>query len=172
MLGMLSVGAKSGYEIRRSAELSLRYFWAVSPAQIYTELARLEDAKLVRGVDSTRGKRPRRTFKLTAAGRKALRTWLLQDEFGRLEIRDQFLLKLFFADVLDQHEVHHLIEVARSRSGTALRTIEQVASPAADKTLERHGASYPSRVAEFYTELHQFIRDWCDRLQDELADEG
>ncbi|MGH3564144.1 MAG: helix-turn-helix transcriptional regulator [Mycobacterium sp.] len=169
MLGMLSVGSKSGYEIRRSAELSLRYFWAVSPAQIYTELARLEDAKLVRGVDGARGNRPRRTFRLTAAGRKALRTWLLQDDLGRLEIRDPFLLKLFFADVLDADEVHDIIELAQARSRAAMQTVERVASPAAKKTLERHGAAYPSRVAPFYTELHQFILDWCDRLQDELA---
>lgn len=169
MLGMLSVGSKSGYEIRRSAELSLRYFWTVSPAQIYTELARLEEAKLVRGVDGTRGKRPRRTFKLTAAGRKALRAWLLEDDLNRLEIRDQFLLKLFFADVLDAAEVTHIVGLARARSRRALRTLERVASPAAQKTLDRHGAAYPFRVVAFYTELHEFLLDWCDRLADDLA---
>ncbi|HEU4360343.1 MAG TPA: PadR family transcriptional regulator [Mycobacterium sp.] len=169
MLGMLSVGSKSGYEIRRSAELSLRYFWTVSPTQIYTELARLEEAKLVRGVDGTRGKRPRRTFKLTAAGRKALRSWLLDDDLDRLEIRDQFLLKLFFADALNPAEVTHIVQLAQARSRRAMRTIERVASPAAQKTLDRHGATYPSRVATFYAELHQFLLDWCDRLADELA---
>ena len=169
MLGMLSLGSKSGYEIRQSAELSLRYFWAVSPTQIYTELGRLEEAKLVRGVDGARGKRPRRTFKVTAAGRKALRAWLLEDELDRLEIRDQFLLKLFFADVLDGDDVHHIIELAQARSRAALQTVERLASPAAEKTLERHGAGYPVRVAAFYAELHQFILDWCDRLQGEVS---
>jgi PadR family transcriptional regulator AphA len=170
MLGMLSLGSKSGYEIRRSAEMSLRHFWAVSPSQIYTELARLEAAKLIRGTDDARGNRPRRTFKLTAAGRKALRSWLLQDELARLEIRDEFLLRLFFADGLEPAEVRHIIGLAQARSRTAMRRLDRMLAPAAEKTLQRHGAVYPSRIAEFYAELYQFLLDWYDRLEDELPD--
>ncbi len=57
MLGMLRVGSRSGYEIRRSAELSLRHFWSVSPPQVYGELAKLEEGELIEGTDDPRGNR-------------------------------------------------------------------------------------------------------------------
>src|SRR5919199_3710954 len=75
VLGMIALGARSGYEIRRAAELSLRFFWALGPPQIYAELSRLEEAGLITGQDDSRGRRPRRRYEVTARGRAALRQW-------------------------------------------------------------------------------------------------
>src|SRR5919205_1065686 len=69
VLGMVALGARSGYEIRRAAELSLRFFWALGPPQIYAELGRLEKAGLVSGRDSSQGRRPRRRYEVTSLGR-------------------------------------------------------------------------------------------------------
>ena len=46
ILGMLRKGAKSGYEIKAKADISTRFFWAISYGQIYPELKRLERAGL------------------------------------------------------------------------------------------------------------------------------
>src|SRR3954454_23120333 len=72
VLGMVALGARSGYEIRRAAELSLRFFWALGPPQIYAELGRLEEAGLVAGQDESRGRRARRAYAITKAGERAL----------------------------------------------------------------------------------------------------
>ena len=47
ILGMLRKGAKSGYEIKAKADISTRFFWAISYGQIYPELKRLERAGLI-----------------------------------------------------------------------------------------------------------------------------
>src|SRR5947199_5372765 len=39
VLGMLRLGASSGYAIKRAADVSTRFFWATSFAQVYPELA-------------------------------------------------------------------------------------------------------------------------------------
>src|SRR5919202_6846292 len=101
VLGMVSLGARSGYEIRRAAELSLRFFWALSPPQIYAELGRLEEAGLVAGRDDRQGRRPRRRYELTPRGRSALTRWVRSNGPAPLELRDPLLLRLFFADVVD-----------------------------------------------------------------------
>src|SRR3954447_19999632 len=72
VLGMVALGARSGYEIRRAAELSLRFFWALGPPQIYAELARLEEAGLIAGRDESRGRRARRTYRVTKKGERVL----------------------------------------------------------------------------------------------------
>src|SRR3954469_5944942 len=93
VLGMVALGARSGYEIQRAAELSLRFFWALGPPQIYAELRRLEEAGYVRGSDEARGRRARRVYAVTAKGRRALRRWLTAPGSGTLELRDAELLR-------------------------------------------------------------------------------
>src|SRR3954454_13795135 len=86
VLGMVALGARSGYEIRRAAELSLRFFWALGPPQIYAELARLEEDGLVTGADETSGRRRRRVFAVTAAGHAALADWRASGANGAIEL--------------------------------------------------------------------------------------
>ena len=37
VLGMVGLGRRSGYEIKQAVELSIRFFWTISPAQISSE---------------------------------------------------------------------------------------------------------------------------------------
>src|ERR1700742_1893963 len=100
ILGMLASRPRSGYEIKQLVDTSARFFWAASYGQIYPELKKLEKEGLVTGADSSQGARQRTTFKLTAEGRRAAREWI--DEPPEvLEMRDEGLLKLFFAGSID-----------------------------------------------------------------------
>src|SRR5436190_790029 len=47
VLGMVRLGARSGYEIKQAVEISLRFFWTISPAQIYPSLERLEQSRSI-----------------------------------------------------------------------------------------------------------------------------
>src|ERR1700757_588482 len=76
VLGMVGLDARSGYEIRQTVELSIRFFWTISPAQVYPSLARLERAGLLTGRDEPQGNRPRRVYERTDEGARALRDWL------------------------------------------------------------------------------------------------
>ena len=99
---------------------STRFFWAASYGQIYPELRRLEAEGLIAGEDSPNGGRERRAYKLTAAGRKALTEWLL----GRtvtIELRDESLLRLFFADALPREQALGLLEGASAATRSIWR---------------------------------------------------
>ena len=72
ILGLLSLGPRSGYEIKATVDRSTRFFWAASYGQIYPELRRLERDGLVEGEDAPTGARNRRVYRLTKAGRKEL----------------------------------------------------------------------------------------------------
>jgi DNA-binding PadR family transcriptional regulator len=166
VLGMIALGARSGYEVRRAAELSLRFFWALGPPQIYAELSRLEKAGLVAGHDDSQGRRPRRSYQATSLGQTALREWATSRQPAPLELRDVLLLQLFFADIADPADVTALLERIRERSMQALATFEEQIMPAAARTAQR-GVGQPKVVAEFGVALHQFIVSWCDeRLGD------
>jgi DNA-binding PadR family transcriptional regulator len=109
ILGLLSLGARSGYEIKAVVDRSTRFFWAASYGQIYPELNRLEREGLVESEDASNGRRRRRVHRLTPLGRSELEAWLL----GRsvtIELRDESLLRLFFADALPREQALLLLE--------------------------------------------------------------
>jgi PadR family transcriptional regulator AphA len=96
-LGLIALGPRSGYDIKRVVDRTIRHFWAASYGQIYPELTRLEAAGWITGEDAGRGGRSRRVFTITPEGAQALRGWLVGSE-TRIELRDESLLRLFFAD--------------------------------------------------------------------------
>jgi DNA-binding PadR family transcriptional regulator len=172
VLGMIALGARSGYEIRRAAELSVRFFWALGPPQVYAQLKALEAEGLIAGRDEARGERPRRHFTLTDEGHQALRSWVTDPAgTGAMELRDPELLRLFFADVVDHDAARARIGQMRRRSQEALATFDREILPAAARA-GAAGSHFPGHVAQFGRELHEFIAAWCDRVEQTLdADE-
>ena len=112
VLGLLALAPRSGYDIKRAVDRTIRHFWAASYGQIYPELRRLEGAGWIEGADASRGARSRRVFELAPAGRAALQGWLAGRE-TRIEMRDESLLRLFFADTLPTAHALGLLEARR-----------------------------------------------------------
>ena len=164
ILGMLGLGVRSGYEIKRAADQSTRHFAAISFRQIYPELKRMERLGLVRGQDSPAGDRRRTFYELTPDGERALDAWLRREDEPTLELRHAGLLKLFFADRLDRDEQVALVRRMREAHE---RTRHLLASsrPVAERRVERRGERFPLEALDFGLELHDFMLDWCDRLE-------
>ena len=99
VLGLVALRPRSGYEIKQAVDRTIRHFWAASYGQIYPELRRLEAEGWIAGEDVPRGARSRRRYRITASGRAALQGWLAGRE-TRIELRDESLLRLFFADTV------------------------------------------------------------------------
>src|SRR6267378_7957366 len=76
MLGMVRLGAKSGYAIKKATDVSTKAFWPTSLAQVYPELARLESAGLLKRREDPHGARARSAYEITDAGETALLAWL------------------------------------------------------------------------------------------------
>src|SRR5439155_1515802 len=96
---------------KRVVDKSIRHFWAASYGQIYPELRRVQEAGWIEGEDDPRGNRSRRAYRITPAGTAALRGWLAGME-TRIEMRDESLLRLFFADTVPRE---HALGLLRGR---------------------------------------------------------
>ena len=106
VLGLLAHRPRSGYDLKQAVDRTIRHFWAASYGQIYPELKRLEAAGWIAG--AANGTRGRRVYEVTETGRAALTGWLHGTE-TRIELRDESLLRLFFADELPQDEALGLL---------------------------------------------------------------
>lgn len=166
ILGFLSKQPMTGYEIKSHVDKSTRFFWAASYGQIYPELRRLAEAGLVEGTDKSHGKRARIEYDLTDTGRRALHSWLMAPSAG-CEMRDEGLLKIFFAHELDRDEAIALltmVERARLADLAELQTIGASMPPDAD--------DFKYAALDYGIGLYEYVIDWCRRQRAELeADE-
>lgn len=100
ILGILSSGPCSGYDIKKFCEEVLTYFWHESYGQIYPLLRTLESEGFIRKEKkgTTKGER-RIPYALTAAGKKELQEWLSKP-FSEQPPRNELLLKVFFSNLV------------------------------------------------------------------------
>lgn len=96
ILGVLSYGPMSGYDIKKFIQQSISNFWSESYGQIYPILKQLTSEGLASShTEKQEGKPERYMYTLTGKGWEALQQWLTEPAehlVGRIEI----LLKLFF----------------------------------------------------------------------------
>lgn len=166
-LGMIRLGRRSGYEIKQAVELSIRFFWTISPAQIYPVLEALERGKLIAGRDDPRGRRPRRVYRITRAGERALQEWLGRKEPLPFELRDIGLVKAFFADLLDTDDALELLEAIRVRSSERVAQLEALRL-AASSVAEDEGYEFPLVTLRLGVAYHAALAEEAAAIAGEL----
>jgi len=96
VLGLLAwAGEATPYDLKRMVATSIGNFWSLQHAQLYTEPERLARAGLL-VEEREQGGRRRKRYRITRAGRRALRDWLATPSGELTELRDIGLLQLFF----------------------------------------------------------------------------
>jgi PadR family transcriptional regulator AphA len=156
VLGMVSLRPRSGYDIKAVVDRSTRYFWAASYGQIYPELRRLEEEGLIEGEDAPSGGRSRRVYRITKAGREALREWLFGSTVT-IELRDESLLRLFFADALSREEALILLEGRKKGHEEYLQALREIdARPGEDPP-------FVDLVLRWGIEFNEWGIQWCEQ---------
>ena len=129
VLGLLTRGEQSGYDLRKNAALGVGYFWAPAKSHIYAVLPRLVRDGLARRRDVAQTRRPsKQLYRLTAAGTQALREWLEEPPAEQAPNRNALLLKLYFADVSGVETAVRHVERHRAQLAEQLERYERVES--------------------------------------------
>jgi PadR family transcriptional regulator, regulatory protein AphA len=165
ILGFLSLGARTGYDIKAAVDGSTRFFWAASYGQLYPELKRLEQEGLIEGEDAPSGGRARRAYRLTQAGREALEEWLHGHE-TTVELRDESLLRLFFADALPREHGLGLLEARRRGHEEYLAVLRAIDQRAGDDP------PFVNLVLRWGIAFNEWGARWCTEQLERLQEEG
>lgn len=95
ILVLLERSPGSGYDLVQSFRQGIGNFWNASHQQVYRELAKLLKEKLVDvEVQKQSDKPDRKVYRLTAAGRKALKKWI-EAPAKPPRVNDSLLIKVF-----------------------------------------------------------------------------
>ena len=113
-------------------------FFSVTRSQVYRELPALADAGLVR--PGKQGPRSSQQYAITAAGKRAFKSWLISPP-GPDHLRSPLILRLLHADGLTAKQRSSLVDTAR-------RTYSEQADNARATARSADGP-YAKAVAEF-----------------------
>lgn len=159
VLGLLAQnGPSTPYELKSAVHRSIGNFWSFPHTQLYTEPDRLLGLGLVR-VKQEAGGRRRRTFTITAAGRRALAAWLSEPAPFSRELRDLGLLKLFFGALVSPDEVVALATEQEKAHRAKLQDFEALEAEGRDdgdahrRSVLRMGLLYERAAVRFWAEV-------------------
>lgn len=138
LLGLLHDGPQTGGELVSSARERFGAFFSVTRSQVYRELPALAEEGLVRL--GKQGPRSSQQYVITAAGKKAFKTWLTSEP-GPDHLRSPLILRVVHAASLTPKQRVTLVDSARA----AYSAQQDVAKATAKETSD----PYDKAVAEF-----------------------
>jgi DNA-binding PadR family transcriptional regulator len=157
VLGLLSEGERSGYDLLKRAEGSVAHMWSPAKSQLYAVLPRLVAAGLATRRDVRQAARPdKQVYRLTRAGRAAVRGWL---ETAPPKSWDELLLKVFFAKLSSRAALLRQLDDYEAQQRAMLAEYEAI------RPATRHGAL----TLEYGLELVPVRLAWIDKARRELA---
>jgi PadR family transcriptional regulator AphA len=115
VLGLLSEGPLTGYQIKKLVGLRFRFFWSESFGQLYPALKSLAAGGLIEETGTeTKRNHAQRTYKIREGGLAALRQWLGQP-VERESVRLEILMKLYFAHLAEAGAMAEHLKLFRER---------------------------------------------------------
>lgn len=127
VLGLLTFGERSGYELDKLAQRSIGYFWRPAKSKIYAILPRLVERGFARSSAVAQEKRPdKQVYRITPAGERALRAWLDSPEPVAGVARDGLLLKLFFGGHADFPALRQQVMARKRLAEQRLAELEEI----------------------------------------------
>jgi len=169
ILACLTEHPMTGYELAKTFDSSIGFFWKADHQQIYRELSRLRDRGHIQGREVVQSGKPNKlVYTLTSEGRAALRHWAARPS-SPSSIKDDLLVRLYALDSIDidplRDDLMARLEHHRDRCARYERILNkrfpQGVAPAADMgklLLLRMGLRHERNVA-----------DWCEEALDMLS---
>ena len=154
LLGLLTRGELSGYDIQQAAETSGGFFWAPTKSRIYAVLPQLVTRGFATSRSVVQQTRPtKQLYRITRAGRDALQRWLEEPPSMEPE-RAPLLLKIYFGELLEPEVLVSHVRKLRAEADALIERLSALdqspssASLFADLTIH-HGIEWARAMSRW-----------------------
>ena len=113
ILGILSIGPASGYDIKKYCDTVISSIWKENFGHIYPVLSNLLQEGLIEKIDGQESSR-KIEYRITERGRESFLTWLVEPTQIQ-PVRSEFMLKFLFSNHLPKEGVLALLKEYKSR---------------------------------------------------------
>jgi PadR family transcriptional regulator AphA len=166
VLGFLRYGPRTGYDLKRMFDASVRHFWPAQQSHIYQALNRLADDGLASVEVVQQTDRPnRKVYSMTEAGAAELHRWLTELRPER-SARAPFLIQVFFSGGLEDREILDVLEHKAEELRGLLSLFEtgSVSQPTFAKDLPKREQFFWYLTLDYGIESLRFSLDWIERV--------
>jgi len=148
LLGLLALRPSTGYDLKKTMDLSVRYISPVALSQIYPTLKRMaQDGLVIYQVVERGGKTDLKIYSITEAGEDLFRKWLAEPHKPDPYRFDTFALRFYFSSLLDKTLLLNHIRTeldfrklqlnnTRNLDESAVRNLDPIQSIDLDRTLK------------------------------------
>jgi PadR family transcriptional regulator, regulatory protein AphA len=166
VLGLLVAKEQSGYDLNRSAQQSVGLIYAPAKSRIYAVLPRLLKRGLVTRREVPQRKRPDKfVYRITPAGRRALRDWL--NDTSQPVSRPLLLLKVFFGSEADPDALAEQLLRRREEIASELETLREI-----ERKNKQHSDElllFPNLTLAWGLAIDPIELEWIDRALERIA---
>lgn len=174
ILGFLTYGEMSGYDLTKAFGSSLDFFWHAQNSHIYLELKKLERGGYIAGTLIAQQQKPnKRTYHLTDAGRQEFFRWLGEKDAGfSREFKSTFLMKVFFSgNVPPARSIAMLQDFIAGCEGYLAQLSQTPESIRRyGKSVEPYQALYWEMTADFGNGFMELCITWARRCIERLEE--
>lgn len=123
ILGFLEIRPLSGYDLKKAFDGSVQHFWPADQAQIYRTLNQLTDAEMVEIEEILQEDKPdRKVYHITENGRFEFTKWLGKPAEHKPS-REPFLVRLFFAGMVDEETAVTILQQEMEQNNANLNQL-------------------------------------------------
>lgn len=168
ILGLLSEGPQSGYDLKRIIETRFRFFWNESYGQIYPQIRQLEQERKIRKLDTPDDVRNKQLYAITDLGVKDLRGWMKEPDLKE-SIRLELLLKVYFAKFASPAVLREHIQAFAMTHEDDLAQLRAFQNELKNIPDPHHNHQDILNVIEFGVKTNLAYLDWCDMMIETLG---
>jgi PadR family transcriptional regulator AphA len=162
ILGILSLGPISGYDIKKVFQRSVANFWNESYGQIYPLLRTLvAEGLATRSIEKQLGRPDRHIYAITNKGFEELQRWLMKpvkDQIGRIEIA----LKLFFGHQVEVADNIRQVEHFREMRDRELKALMAIEGRLKAEQADRPNLPYMLMTVSYGQHVTKALLQWCE----------
>ncbi len=162
LLGVLSLGSMSGYDLKKTIEYSVGHFWKENYAQIYPMLKVLEREGLaVSSTEKQAGRPDRHVYTITEGGLDELRHWLAEPFEMQVE-RNELLLKLFLGELVQISTSIEHVQSYRAMHAQLLQVYEQTEAHLREAMADHEQQPYWLITLSYGRHITQALLAWSE----------
>ena len=174
ILGFLSYGPFSGYDLKKAFDASIAHFWSANQSQIYRTLAKLSEQGWVTVEVIEQEDHPdRKSYHITESGRAALHHWLITP-IPFEHTHSAALIQTFFAGQLENAEILLVLEQRAQTLKLLLQTLSQLPEKSASYIQLIHSPRevfFWTMTLEYGMMLTQARLRWTEMVMQRLKQE-
>jgi DNA-binding PadR family transcriptional regulator len=169
ILACLTDSPMTGYELAKTFDSSIGFFWKADHQQIYRELSKLRDRGQIQGREVVQSGKPNKlVYTLTSEGRAALRQWAARPS-SPASVKDDLLVRLYALDSVDlepmRADLMARLEYHRDRFARYERILKK-RFPNGAATLDDTGKLLLLRMGLRH---ERNVAEWCEEALEVLA---